>query len=118
MKTALQRFYFRKMRVRRKIRGTAERPRLSVFRSLKHVYAQVIDDTNGRTLVAASSLESDKGSKKAGGNVESAKKVGEAIAEKALKAKIQKVVFDRGGRLYHGVVKSVAEGARGKGLEF
>lgn len=104
----LQRFNFRKIRVRQKVRGTAERPRLSVYRSLKHVYVQVIDDVKGNTLAQASGKR----------NVESAKKVGEAAAELAIKAKIKSVVFDRGGRLYHGVVKAVAEGARGKGLEF
>ena len=107
------------MRVRKKVFGTSERPRLSVCRSLKHIYAQVIDDSKGHTLVSASSLDAAiRGSKKTGDNIEAAKKVGEAIAAKALKAKIQKVVFDRSGRIYHGVVKSVAEGAREKGLEF
>ncbi len=110
-----QRFQFRKMRVRKKITGTPERPRLSVYRSLKHIYAQVIDDTKGRTLAAASSNDSDLKDSK---GREAAKKVGAALAERALKAKIKKVVFDRGGRLYHGVVKSLAEGAREKGLEF
>ena len=104
----LQRLHFRKMRVRSKIYGTPERPRLTVYRSLKHVYVQVIDDVKSHTLAAVLGE----------GNVEGAKKAGEAIAEKALKAKIKKVVFDRGGRIYHGVVKAVAEGARAKGLEF
>ena len=104
----LQRFHFRKIRVRTKVTGTAERPRLSVYRGQKHIYAQVIDDTTGRTLAAAMGKS----------NVEGAKKVGEALAEKAVKSKVKKVVFDRGGRLYHGVVKAVAEGAREKGLEF
>ena len=103
-----QKFQFRKMRVRAKVYGTPERPRLSVYRSLKHVYVQVIDDTKSRTLAAVLG----------GGNITAAKKAGEEIAEKALKAKVKKVVFDRGGRLYHGVVKAVAEGAREKGLEF
>ena len=104
----LQRLHFRKMRVRKKIYGTSERPRLSVHRSLKHIYVQVIDDVKSRTLAAVLGK----------GNVEGAKIAGEAIAEKALLAKVKQVVFDRGGRLYHGVVKAVAEGARAKGLEF
>ena len=111
----------RKLRIRRRIRkvstGTAERPRLSVFRSNKEIYAQVIDDTNGTTLVAASSrdkaLSDAKGTKS-----EIAHEVGKAIAEKALKAGIEKVAFDRGGNLYHGRVKSLAEGAREGGLNF
>ena len=104
----LQRFYFRKMRIRKKIFGTAERPRLSIYRSLKHIYAQVIDDSLGRTLASALG----------GRDIKSAKIVGQDVAEKALKANVKKVVFDRGGRLYHGVVKALAEGAREKGLEF
>ena len=104
----LQRLHFRKMRVRSKIYGTSERPRLSVYRSLKHVYVQVIDDVKSRTLAAVLGK----------GNVAGAKKAGEAVAEAALKANVKKVVFDRGGRIYHGVVKAVAEGARAKGLEF
>lgn len=96
------------MRVRSKVYGTSERPRLTVYRSLKHVYVQVIDDVKSHTLAAVLG----------GGNVEGAKKAGEQIAEKALKANIKKVVFDRNGRIYHGVVKAVAEGARAKGLEF
>ena len=106
--SSLQRFHFRKMRVRKKAFGTSERPRLSVYRSLRNVYVQVIDDTKGRTLAAATGE----------GNVEGARKAGEALAEKAVKAHIKRVVFDRGGRLYHGVVKAVADGARAKGLEF
>lgn len=96
------------MRVRSKVYGTSERPRLTVYRSLKHVYVQVIDDVKSHTLAAVLG----------GGNVAGAKKAGEQIAEKALKANIKKVVFDRNGRIYHGVVKAVAEGARAKGLEF
>ncbi len=104
----LKRFHFRKSRVRSKVYGTTERPRLSVYRSSKHIYCQVIDDTQGKTLVAAQGI----------GNIVSAKKVGANLAELALKANVKKVVFDRGGRIYHGVVKAVAEGAREKGLEF
>ena len=106
----------RHYRVRKNISGTAERPRLNVFRSLNHIYAQVIDDTKGVTLVAASSL--DKGFEGYGGNVGGAKAVGKAVAEKALAAGIKSVVFDRGGYVYHGRVAALAEGAREGGLEF
>ena len=106
----------RHYRVRKNISGTAERPRLNVFRSLNHIYAQVIDDTKGVTLVAASSL--DKGFEGHGGNVEGARAVGKAVAEKALAAGIKSVVFDRGGYVYHGRVAALAEGAREGGLEF
>ncbi len=104
------------MRVRKNISGTAEKPRLNVFRSLNHIYAQVIDDTKGVTLVSASSL--DKGFEGYGGNIEGAKAVGKAVAEKALAAGIKQVVFDRGGYVYHGRVAALAEGAREGGLEF
>ena len=106
-------------RVRRKIAGTAERPRLDVFRSLTNIYAQIIDDDKGTTLVAASSLEQaikDKVSH--GGNIEAAKEVGKLVAEKAIEAGITEVVFDRGGYAYHGRVKALAEGAREAGLKF
>ncbi len=103
-------------RIRRKVRGTPERPRLAVFRSLRQIYAQVIDDTRGHTLAAASSLE--KGARVAGGNVQGAREVGRLIAERALAQGIRKVVFDRGGYLYHGRVKALAEAAREAGLEF
>lgn len=106
----------RHKRVRGKISGTPERPRLNVFRSSKHIYAQVIDDTKGVTLCAASTL--DKGFEGATGNADAAKKVGAAIAEKALKLGIENVVFDRGGFIYHGRVKALAEGAREGGLKF
>ena len=106
----------RHQRVRKNISGTAERPRLNVFRSLNHIYAQIIDDTKGVTLVAASSLE--KGFEGNGSNAEGAKLVGKAIAEKALAAGIKTVVFDRGGYVYHGRVAALAEGAREGGLEF
>ncbi len=106
----------RHLRVRAKISGTAERPRLNVFRSSKHIYAQVIDDVKGVTLVSASTLE--KSFEGAGSNKEAAHKVGLLIAEKAKQKGINKVVFDRGGYLYHGRVKELAEGAREGGLEF
>jgi large subunit ribosomal protein L18 len=106
-------------RVRKKIRGTAERPRLNVFRSLKNIYVQVIDDTTGTTLVAASTLdEAIKGKIANGGNKDAAKEVGKLIGQKAIEKGIKKVVFDRGGYLYHGRVKELAEGAREAGLEF
>ena len=106
----------RHRRVRKNISGTAERPRLNVFRSLNNIYAQIIDDTKGVTLVAASSL--DKGLEGYGGNIEGAKNVGKLVAEKALAAGIKEVVFDRGGYVYHGRVAALAEGAREGGLEF
>ena len=103
-------------RVRKNVSGTAQRPRLNVYRSLNHIYAQVIDDEKGVTLVAASSM--DKDFEGYGGNVEAAKKVGKTVAEKALAAGIKQVVFDRGGYVYHGRVAALAEGAREGGLEF
>ena len=103
-------------RVRGKISGTAERPRLCVFRSENNIYAQIIDDVTGNTLVSASSVE--KGFEGNGGNCEAAKKVGAAIAERALKKGVEDVVFDRGGYIYHGRVKALAEGAREGGLKF
>ncbi len=106
----------RHRRVRKNISGTADRPRLNVFRSAKHIYAQVIDDVKGVTLAAASSM--DKGFEGYGGNTEGAKAVGRAIAEKTLAAGIKTVVFDRGGYVYHGRVAALAEGAREGGLEF
>ena len=106
----------RHSRVRGKISGTVERPRLCVFRSESNIYAQIIDDVAGNTLVAASSVE--KGFDGNGGNCEAAKKVGAAIAERALKKGIEDVVFDRGGYIYHGRVAALAEGAREGGLKF
>lgn len=106
----------RHMRVRNHIHGTAERPRLNVFRSLAHIYVQIIDDEKGVTLTAASSVE--KGFEGSGGNIEGAKKVGAAIAKKALDKGITEVVFDRGGYIYHGRVKALAEAAREAGLKF
>lgn len=106
-------------RVRKKISGTPERPRLNVFRSLKHIYAQIIDDTTGTTLVAASTMEQSLKDKVTyGGNKQAAREVGKLVAQKALEKGIKKVVFDRGGYLYHGRVKELAEGAREGGLEF
>jgi large subunit ribosomal protein L18 len=103
--------------VRGKIEGTASRPRLNVYRSLTHIYAQIIDDGTGVTLAAASSLDKDfKG--KQGGNKEGAREVGKLVAQRAVKKGIKSVVFDRGGYLYHGRVKELAEGAREAGLEF
>ena len=103
-------------RIRRKVTGTSERPRLAVFRSLKSIYAQVIDDANGKTIVSASSLEKDAGAK--GANAAAAKAVGELIAKKAKDKGITRVVFDRGGYLYHGNIKALADAARENGLEF
>lgn len=103
-------------RIRRKVQGTAERPRLAVYRSLKHISVQVIDDTAGRTLAAASSVE--KNNRTGGGNVAGAKAIGKLIAERAKEKGIQKVVFDRGGYLYHGRIRALAEAAREAGLEF
>ena len=106
----------RHLRVRNRVIGTAERPRLNVFRSLAHIYAQVIDDEKGITLAAASSMDKDFEGK--GGNIEAAKKVGLSIAKKALEKGIKSVVFDRGGYIYHGRVAALAEAAREGGLEF
>jgi len=109
----------RRLRVRKKVFGTPERPRLNVFRSLCHMYAQIIDDTRGVTLVAASTLSPElKGTLARTGNVEAARAVGELLAKKALEKGIRRVVFDRAGYLYHGRVKALAEGARAGGLEF
>jgi large subunit ribosomal protein L18 len=106
-------------RVRKTISGTPERPRLCVFRSLNHIYAQVIDDTVGKTLASASSLDKDlKAELVSGGNVAAAKAVGRLVAERALEGGVDTVVFDRGGYLYHGRVKALADGAREAGLQF
>lgn len=106
----------RHARVRSKISGTTQRPRLNVYRSNKNIYAQIIDDTQGVTLVSASTM--DKGFEGSAGNVEAASKIGETIAKKAADKNIKAVVFDRGGYLYHGRVKALAEAARENGLEF
>lgn len=110
----------RHRRVRKKVHGTAERPRLNVFRSLKHIYAQVIDDDAGVTLVAASTVEPELREAVGGygGNVKAAQVVGRVIAERALAKGIERVVFDRGGYRYHGRVKALAEAAREAGLKF
>jgi large subunit ribosomal protein L18 len=100
-------------RIRRKLAGTGARPRLNVYRSLGHIYAQVIDDQTGQTLVSASSIKL-----KTGGNVAAAKEIGKAVAELAVEKGIKKVVFDRGGFLYHGRIKALADAAREGGLEF
>src|SRR6266567_6071731 len=102
-------------RIRRKVRGTTERPRLAVYRSLNHIYAQLVDDERAHTVASASTTEKElRGS--TGGNVEAAKRVGKAIAERALAAGIDRVVFDRGGYLYHGRVKALTDAARASGL--
>ncbi len=103
-------------RIRSRVAGSQERPRLAVFRSLNHIYAQVIDDQQGHTLVAAASTEKEWRGK--GGNVEGAKLIGKAVAERAKEKGIKKVVFDRGGYLYHGRIKALADAAREAGLEF
>ncbi len=102
-------------RIREKISGTAERPRLNVYRSLNHIYAQLIDDARGETIVSSSTLAAKIPT---GGNVASAREVGKLIAEQAIAKGVKKVVFDRGGYLYHGRVKALADGAREAGLEF
>lgn len=103
-------------RIRRRVKGTPERPRLAVFRSLNHIYAQVIDDRQGRTLAAASSNE--KNAPGGGGNVAGARAIGKLIAGRAIQAGVKQVVFDRGGYLYHGRIKALADAAREAGLEF
>jgi large subunit ribosomal protein L18 len=103
-------------RIRSKVTGTSERPRLAVFKSLKHIYVQLIDDASGQTLFAASTREKDAGAK--GANAAAAKAVGAAIAKKAKDKGITRVVFDRGGYLYHGNIKALADAARENGLEF
>ncbi len=116
-KTKLQRRIKIKKRIRKVVKGTPERPRLSVYRSNKEIYAQIIDDVNGKTIVAASSRDKDIASAK-GTKSEIAALVGKAIAEKAVKAGISKIAFDRNGYLYHGRVKALADGAREGGLDF
>ncbi len=106
-------------RIRKNVYGTASKPRLSIFRSLNNIYAQLIDDTTGKTLIASSSLDQDvRPGAKHGGNVESAKKVGASLAQKALDKKIKDIVFDRSGYKYHGCVKALADAAREQGLKF
>jgi large subunit ribosomal protein L18 len=103
-------------RIRRKLRGSTERPRLAVFRSLAHIYAQIIDDSQGKTIVSASTA--DKANRTSGGNLAAAKAIGKVVAERAKEQGITKVVFDRGGYQYHGRVKALADAARAAGLEF
>ncbi len=106
----------RHLRIRKRLVGTPSKPRISVFRSNKHIYAQIIDDVNGVTLVSASTVESKMPEN--GGNIEAASKVGKLLAERAIEKNIKNVVFDRSGYLYHGRVKALAEAARAAGLEF
>lgn len=108
----------RKIRIRKKVAGNTERPRLVVFRSNTHIYAQIVDDRNGTTLVSASSLAMNKKGPQIHGNVKGAEEVGKEIARLAKEKNITKVVFDRNGYIYHGRIKALAEGARGEGLEF
>lgn len=109
----------RHLRVRKKIQGTAERPRLNVYRSAKHIYAQIIDDVAGVTLASASTVDKELSKEIGnGGNVESARKVGELIAKRGKEKGVKNVVFDRGGYLYHGRIQALADAAREAGLEF
>lgn len=109
----------RHARIRKRLSGSSERPRISIFKSARHIYAQIIDDVKGVTLVAASSMDKElRGSIKHGGNREAAKKVGEALARRAVDKGLRQVVFDRGGFPYHGRVKELADSAREAGLEF
>ncbi len=109
----------RHRRIRRRLRGTDAKPRLSVFKSLNHIYAQLIDDGSGKTIISASTVEKDiRSSVKHGGNLAAAKKVGESIARKALDRKITDIIFDRGGYRYHGCIKALADAAREQGLKF
>ena len=111
--------YKRHKRIRKKVYGTSERPRFNIFKSLDHIYAQVIDDSSNITIVSASSIDKElKGKLGTGGNINAAKKIGEMVAQKALNKGIKKVVFDRGGYIYHGRGKALAEAAREAGLEF
>jgi large subunit ribosomal protein L18 len=107
-----QRIHFR---IRQKMQGTAERPRLNVYRSLNHIYAQIVDDAKGETILSASTLAAKM---KTGGNVAAAKEIGKLVAERAIEKGIKRVVFDRGGYLYHGRIKALADAARAAGLEF
>lgn len=105
-------------RIRKKLQGTGERPRLNVYRSLNHIYAQLIDDSKGVTLISASTAEGKKADRRTGGNVAASKEIGKRIAERAKAKGISKVVFDRGGYIYHGRVKALADAAREGGLQF
>ena len=109
----------RHLKIRKRIIGTIDRPRISVFKSLKHIYAQIVDDENGHTLISVSTLDPEiKNELKSKNNGERAKLVGSEIANRALSKNIKKVVFDRSGYLYHGIIKTLAEAARNEGLEF
>ncbi len=109
----------RHLRVRKKVTGTPAKPRLNVFKSAKHIYAQIIDDFSGNTLISASSIDRElRGKLNEGGNIESAKVVGALVAKRAVDKGVKKVVFDRGGYLYHGRLKALADAAREGGLEF
>lgn len=108
----------RKRRIRTHLSGSPERPRLCVYRSLRHIYAQIVDDHSGATLVAASTMDPILRKAKVKDTVDVARQVGELIADRAVALKIRRVVFDRGGYLYHGRIKALADAARGKGLEF
>lgn len=111
--------YRRHKRIRKKIYGTPEKPRLNVFKSLKHIYAQIIDDSSGNTIVSAASIDKELREKlDKGGNIEAAGKVGDLVARRAIGKGIKKVAFDRGGCLYHGRIKKLADAARGAGLKF
>lgn len=110
--------YKRKQRIRKKLEGTSERPRLSVFRSARHIYAQVIDDSKGETLASASTLDKDVAGAEFDNKVAAASKIGEIVAERAKAKGIETVVFDRNGYIYHGRVKALSEGARKSGLKF
>jgi len=121
VKTRRQKRIIRHKRIRKKVFGTAERPRMAFFKSLNNLYVQIIDDEAGKTLVSASTIDKDfveKYGVRGGKNIEMAKKLGKFIAEKALSKGIENVVFDRGGFIYHGKVKAFAEAAREKGLKF
>jgi large subunit ribosomal protein L18 len=119
VKRALERYEFRKIRTRRKISGNAQVPRLSVYRGHKNIYAQLVDDANGHTLVSVSTLSEELKSKlKVGDNIAAAKAVGELVAKKGLEKGIKKIVFDRGGHIFAGRIKALADTARKAGLEF
>jgi large subunit ribosomal protein L18 len=119
VKKALERYHFRKIRSRNKISGDAQKPRLSVYRGHRNIYVQLVDDMNGKTLVSASTLSKELKSKlKVGDNLAAAKAVGELIAQKSIEKGIKKIVFDRGGHVYAGRIKALADSARKTGLEF
>ena len=118
MKTKAERRAWRKKRIRKKIKGNSEKPRLSVFRSASHIYAQIIDDDERRTVIAASSLSQEIAKGEKGNKTEVAKKVGALVAKRCIENNIKKVVFDRNGFVYNGRIKALAEGARESGLEF